>query len=203
MEEFTNKELAFINSINEPITNIDDDLVNTIINKMIINKEYEELICFLNSLNDFAQIPSGIVNKLIDDNNKECISYLLVNIDILYFFDDSEKQKLKDYLNVKNILIQLPETYDYYYRLLFSHGVRLWKSINNNEYIEHIYTRYNELIKIRLIESSKFGVIASYINYLDYNISREEQILNCINYINQFGLNLENNINEITLVDEI
>lgn len=203
MEEFTNKELAFINSINEPITNIDNDLVNTIINKMIINKEYEELICFLNSLNDFAQVPSRLVNRLIDDNNKECISVFLENIDDLYFFDDLEKQKLKNYLNVKDIFIKLPETYNYYYRLLFSHGVRLWKSINNNEYIEHIYTRYNELIKIRLIESSKFGVIASYINYLDYNLSREEQILNCINYINQFGLNLENNINEITLVDEI
>lgn len=203
MLKFTNNELTFINSLNNPITNIDMDLVNTIIDKMIINKQYEELISFLNSLNDFAQIPSGLANRLIDDNNRECISVFLDNIDILYFFDDLEKQKLKDYLNAISVFIKLPENYDFYYKLLFSRGVRIWKSTNNNGYVEHTYTRYNELIKIRLIESNKLGVIAAYVNYLDYNLPKEEQILNCIDYLNQFGFNLEKDTNKITLIDEL
>ena len=53
---YTEKEIAFINSLNSPVSNVDVDLVNSIINKMLINKDYLKLINTLNSLFDFATL---------------------------------------------------------------------------------------------------------------------------------------------------
>ena len=84
MKIFTYEEINLINSLNKPIDKIDMDLVNLIIDKMIQYKNYEGLINLLNNLYDFAQIPKDISNRLIIDNNKECISAFLEKEDVLY-----------------------------------------------------------------------------------------------------------------------
>ena len=195
--KYTIKEQDFINSLNKPIDKININLINSIINKMIKNKEYEELIYFLNNLYDFTIISIDIVNKIIIDNNKECASFFLENEEILFFLNKEEKNKLKSFLNVFEVNIKLNESYNYYYDLLFNQEIRLWKSINIDNYIEYSFTKNNKLIKIKLKEIKDLGLFVSYINYNNYNLSKEEQILNGIDYINKYGFNINKDVNNI------
>lgn len=198
---FTNEELELINSLNKPLENVDINLVNSIIDKMVRSKKYKELIDFLNLLYDFSGIDELFENfaeRLIIENNKECISFLLDEEENLYFFDNSTKHNLITFLNSKKVYIKLNNTYDYYYKMLFSQGLRSLKNKNINEnLVEHSYTRYNKLIKFKIIEDNNFGVLISYINYLNYNLSFEEQILKAIDYLNEFGFNIERSIKSI------
>lgn len=50
MEKFTDKEIGFNNRLNEPINNVDRNLINSIINKMLLNGDYEELVNVFNNL---------------------------------------------------------------------------------------------------------------------------------------------------------
>lgn len=198
MKNFTNKETNFIESLNEPIHDIDLNLVNSIINKMLQNSEYGELISLLNNLYDFAETPLNIVDELIQDNNKKCISVFLENEESLYFLTDEEKNKLKVFLNVQEINILLDKSYDYYYKMLYDQGIRTWNgntTKKNNNIIEHIFTRYNKLIKFKLKEIKNVGLVVSCVNYSNYNLSREEQVLKSIDYINKFGFNINRDIN--------
>lgn len=198
---FANEELELINSLYKPIENVDINLVNSIIDKMVRSKKYKELIDFLNLLYDFSGIDELFENfaeRLITENNKECISFFLDEEENLDFFDNSTKHNLITFLNSKKIYIKLNNTYDYYYKMLFSQGLRSWKNININEnLVEHSYTRYNKLIKFKIIEDNNFGVIILYTNYLNYNLSYEEQILKAIDYLNEFGFNIERSIESI------
>lgn len=204
MIKFTDNELELLNSLKEPITNIDVELVKSIINKMVINKEYESLIHFLNALNDFSPINNifeTFLKYLIEDNNKECISFLLDNEELLYFLNIEEKQKLIKFLNAKKVYIKLKDSYDYYNILLFKQGLRSWKTnkINDN-LIEHTYTKNNQLVKFQIIESNNNGILISYTNYLNYNLTEEEQIKKNIDYLNAFGFNIERSIDSV--IDE-
>ena len=203
MNKYTADELNLVNSLNEPIKNIDINLVNSIIDKMIFNGNYEELIAFLNNLYDFANVTINIVDKLISNDNKECISFFLDNEDILYFLVDEEKNKLKAFLDVHEINIKLNESYDYYYKLLYKQGIRIWDShtrrINDN-IIEHKCTKYNKLIKLKLKEIKNVGVIASCIIYANYKLSEEEQILKGIDYLNEYGLNIDRDVRKDIII---
>ena len=206
MKTYTDEEINLINSLCKPINEIDMNLINNIIDKMLLNGDYEELINFLNSLYDFAEIPNNIVDKLISENNKKCISIFLENEDILYFLTDEEKNRLKTFLNACEINVKLRETYDYYYKLLFKQGVRIWNcdsKIINDKIIEHKCTRYNKLINIKLKEVKDIGVIVSCIIYTNYNLSEEEQLLKEIDYINEFGFNIDRDINNSAIIKNL
>ena len=165
------------------------------------NKNFEELIHFLNSLNDFAKVPENIVDRLINLNNKECISIFLENEDILYFLNANEKNKLKKFLNVYDVNIKLKESYNYYYRLLFKQGFRHFKSIKTNDRItEHLFTRYNKLTRIRLKEISNIGIVVSYIDYKNYNLTENEQLLKAIDYINEYGFDIDRKLNKDNII---
>lgn len=204
MKNYTEEEKNLIHSLHKPIDNIDETLISQIIDKMLNNKSFEELIYFLNNLYNFAKVPKNIVAKLINENNKECISVFLENEDNLYFLINKEKKILKDFLNVYEINIKLEETYDYYYNLLFKQGVRHCKSTKINcGTIEHSFMRYNKLIRIKIKEIKEIGLVVSYINYCNYNLPENEQILNGIDYINEYGFNIERNINNDAIIKKI
>lgn len=44
------------------------------------------------------------------------------------------------------------------------------------------------------------GEVVSYIMYSNYNLSKDEQILKDIDYINEFGFNIESRINNRDLI---
>ena len=203
MEIYTEEEMDLINSLNKSINNIDNKIVDSIINKMIANSEYEELIAFLNNLNDFGEVPKNIIDKLIDTDNKECISTLLENESILYFLTKEEKKKLKDFLNVSEVNIKLDKPYDYYYQLLFKQGVRNWHTKIINNTIEHTFIKYNKQINIKLKEVKDIGVVVSCIIYSNYNLPLDEQTLRVIDYINEFGLDIERDINNKNIIKQI
>lgn len=206
MENFTNEETNLINSLNKPINYIDMTLVDSIINKILKNNDYYKLLNFFNNLYDFAKIPENVVDKLISENNKECIAEFLENEASLYFFNAEEKNKLKTFLNVLEINVRLDKSYDYYYKMLYDQGVRVWHCdiINTDDnIIEHEFTRYNKLIRLKLKEIKSIGVIVSCIIYSNYKLSEEEQILKGIDYINRFGFNIEKNINNKNIIKKI
>lgn len=206
MENFTNEETNLINSLNKPINYIDMTLVDSIINKILKNNDYYKLLNFFNNLYDFAKIPENVVDKLISENNKECIAEFLENESSLYFFNAEEKNKLKTFLNVLEINVRLDKSYDYYYKMLYDQGVRVWHCdiINTDDnIIEHEFTRYNKLIRLKLKEIKSIGVIVSCIIYSNYKLSEEEQILKGIDYINRFGFNIEKNINNKNIIKKI
>jgi len=201
VEKFTYEESNIINSLDKPIEEINMNLVNSIVNKMLQNSDYEELIKLLNLLNDFAKIPKNIVCRLIRDNNKEYAFVFLENEDILYFLTNEKKNKLKTFLNVPEVNIKLSESFDYYYNLLFKQGVRQWKSTKiNDDIIEHTFIRYNKLIRIKLKEIKENDIVVSCINYRNYNLSEEEQILKVIDYLNDYGFNIDRNINNAAII---
>ena len=206
MKEFTKIEENLINSLNKPIDNIDMNIVNSIVSKMLDNREYYKLICFLNNLYDFAKVPSNIVDKLILDNNKECIAEFLNNEDILYFLSEEEKNKFKDFLNVCEVNIKLENNYDYYYKLLYKQGIRSWHSnidkVSENV-TEYKLTKYNQLIKIKLKDIKNVGLVVSCTIYSNYCLTKEEQILKGIDYINEFGFNIDRNINNKAIIKKI
>ena len=143
---------------------------------------------------------------LIQDNNKKCISIFLEKEESLYFLTEKEKNKLKEFLNAQEINIILDKSYDYYYKMLYDQGIRTWNSNTikkDDNIVEHKFTRYNKLIKIKLKEVKNIGVIVSCVIYSNYNLSNEEQILNDIDYINEFGFNIERNINNINIIKNI
>ena len=199
MEKYTYKETSLINSLNKPIDNIDMILVNSIVNKMIKNGEYNGLLNFLNNLYDYAKLPKNIVDKLILENNKDCIAEFLDNEEILYFLNLEEKNKLKKYLNACEVNIKLDNTFDYYYKKLYKQGIRIWRNNtiknNNKIIIEHLFTQYNKIIKLKLIEVKDIGVIASCVIYSNYYLPKEEQIFKGIDYINEFEFNIDKDIN--------
>lgn len=206
MENFTNEETNLINSLNKPINYIDMTLVDSIINKILKNNDYYKLLNFFNNLYDFAKIPENVVDKLISENNKECIAEFLENEASLYFFNAEEKNKLKNFLNVLEINVRLDKSYDYYYKMLYDQGVRVRHCdiINTDDnIIEHEFTRYNKLIRLKLKEIKSIGVIVSCIIYSNYKLSEEEQILKGIDYINRFGFNIEKNINNKNIIKKI
>lgn len=203
---YTEEEKNLINSLNRPIDNINENLVKSIVDKLLENKGFEELIYFFNSLNDFAEIPNNIVDKLILENNKECIANFLENEDSLYFLNEKDISRLKNFLNVREINIKLEKTYDYYYKFLYNQGVRNWQSNTiktNNDIIEHILTRYNKIIKLKLKEVKNIGVVVACTIYSNYYLTEEEQILKGIDYINEFGFAIERNINNKNIIKEL
>lgn len=128
MEKYTNDEISIINA-NEPINNINNSLVDSIVKKMLHNKEYESLVNFYNTLYDFSILDlSEISDNLIKGNEFECIAFFLNNEDVLYFLPSEEKKKLKNFLNVKEISIKLNEPYNYYKDLLFKQGFIIFPS---------------------------------------------------------------------------
>lgn len=200
MEKYTEGEMQLINSLNKPVNDVDMNLVDSIIDKMLLNEEYDNLLSFLNALNDFSNTSKNIVDKLITENNKECISIFLENESSLYFLNKEEIMQLKIYLGVSEVNIKLEKPYDYYYELLFNQGVRLFKAveINDNEK-EYIFTRYNKEFKIKLKEIKNVGLVVSYVDYHNYNLTKEEQINNAIDYINEYGFAIENDIKNILM----
>lgn len=200
MEKYTEGEMQLINSLNKPVNDVDMNLVDSIIDKMLLNEEYDNLLSFLNALNDFSNTSKNIVDKLITENNKECISIFLENESSLYFLNKEEIMQLKIYLGVSEVNIKLDKPYDYYYKLLFNQGVRLFKTIemNDNEK-EYIFTRYNKEFKIKLKEIKNVGLVVSYVDYHNYNLTKEEQINNAIDYINEYGFAIENDIKNILM----
>lgn len=200
MEKYTEGEMQLINSLNKPVNDVDMNLVDSIIDKMLLNEEYDNLLSFLNALNDFSSTSKNIVDKLITENNKECISIFLENESSLYFLNKEEIMQLKIYLGVSEVNIKLDKPYDYYYELLFNQGVRLFKTVemNDNEK-EYIFTRYNKEFKIKLKEIKNVGLVVSYVDYHNYNLTKEEQINNAIDYINEYGFAIENDIKNILM----
>ena len=201
MKKYTEEEKKLINSLNRPIDNVDETLVSSIVDKLLDNKDFEKLIHFFNYLHDFAKVPRNIVDKLINENNKECISIFLENEDILYFLSTDEKNELKEILNAYEVNIKLKESYDYYYKLLFKQGFRLFKSIKNNDTItEHQFTRNNKLTRIKLKEISSIGIVVSYIDYKNYNLTENEQLLKAIDYVNEYGFNIDRKLNNDNII---
>lgn len=200
MEKYTEGEMQLINSLNKPVNDVDMNLVDSIIDKMLLNEEYDNLLSFLNALNDFSNTSKNIVDKLITENNKKCISIFLENESSLYFLNKEEIMQLKIYLGVSEVNIKLDKPYDYYYKLLFNQGVRLFKTVemNDNEK-EYIFTRYNKEFKIKLKEIKNVGLVVSYVDYHNYNLTKEEQINNAIDYINEYGFAIENDIKNILM----
>lgn len=191
--KFTKEEIELIKSLHVPVRNVNMILVNSIINKFMLNKEHEKIIYFLNTLNDFAETPDDFVNKLIKDNNKECIATFLENKSILYFISEKDIKKLEKFIDAYEVNIILDKPYKFYYDLLFKQGVRLSKT-NEAEHIkEYFFTRYNREFKIRLKDIKGVGLVVSYINYKNYYLSKEEQLKIAIEYINEYGFNIENN----------
>lgn len=200
MEKYTEGEMELINSLNKPVNDVDMNLVDSVIDKMLLNEEYDNLLNFLNALNDFSNTSKNIVDKLITENNKKCISIFLENESSLYFLNKEEIMQLKIYLGVSEVNIKLDKPYDYYYKLLFNQGVRLFKTVemNDNEK-EYIFTRYNKEFKIKLKEIKNVGLVVSYVDYHNYNLTKEEQINNAIDYINEYGFAIENDIKNILM----
>lgn len=200
MEKYTEGEMELINSLNKPVNDVDMNLVDSVIDKMLLNEEYDNLLSFLNALNDFSNTSKNIVDKLITENNKKCISIFLENESSLYFLNKEEIMQLKIYLGVSEVNIKLDKPYDYYYELLFNQGVRLFKTVemNDNEK-EYIFTRYNKEFKIKLKEIKNVGLVVSYVDYHNYNLTKEEQINNAIDYINEYGFAIENDIKNILM----
>lgn len=200
MEKYTEGEMELINSLNKPVNDVDMNLVDSVIDKMLLNEEYDNLLSFLNVLNDFSNTSKNIVDKLITENNKKCISIFLENESSLYFLNKEEIMQLKIYLGVSEVNIKLDKPYDYYYKLLFNQGVRLFKTVemNDNEK-EYIFTRYNKEFKIKLKEIKNVGLVVSYVDYHNYNLTKEEQINNAIDYINEYGFAIENDIKNILM----
>ena len=206
MKAYTEEEKNLIKSLNRPIDNINETLVSSIVGKLLDNKDFEELIHYFNSLYDFAEVPKNIVDKLILENNKECIAQFLENEDSLYFLNKSEINRLKNFLNVREINIRLEKDYDYYYKFLYNQGIRNWQSDTikiNDDTIEHVLTRYNKLIRLKLKEVKNIGVVVACTIYSNYYLSEEEQILKGIDYINEFGFNIERNINKKNLIKNL
>ena len=202
MKKYTLEEKNLINFLDSPIDSVDELLTRSIVDKMLDNNDYEQLIHFLNTLYDFTKVPNDIVDKLINYNKKECISIFLENEDLLYFLSDDEKNKLKNFLNVYEVNVKLKKSYDYYYDLLFKQGFRSFKSIKINDKVtERLFTKYNKLTKIKLKEIDGIGVVVSCINYKYYNLSKEEQILNAIDYINKFGFNIDKKLNSDNIIN--
>ena len=198
LDNLTKEELNLINSLNKPINDIDMDLVKQIINKILLNHKYEELLLFLNQLYDFAKVPDNITDILITSNNKECISVFLENEDGLYFLTSEEINKLKTFLNVHEVNIKLEESYDFYYKLLYNQDIRTWSNDTikiNDDIIEHRFTKYNKSLKFKLKEIKDIGVVVECTIYSNYDLSEKEQILKCIDYINEFGFNIKRDIN--------
>ena len=106
MEKYTEGEMQLINSLNKPVNDVDMNLVDSIIDKMLLNEEYDNLLNFLNALNDFSNTSKNIVDKLITENNKECISIFLENESSLYFLNKEEIMQLKIYLGVSEVNIK-------------------------------------------------------------------------------------------------
>ena len=200
MEKYTEGEMELINSLNKPVNDVDMNLVDSVIDKMLLNEEYDNLLNFLNALNDFSNTSKNIVDKLITENNKKCISIFLENESSLYFLNKEKIMQLKIYLGVSEVNIKLDKPYDYYYKLLFNQGVRLFKTVemNDNEK-EYIFTRYNKEFKIKLKEIKNVGLVVSYVDYHNYNLTKEEQINNAIDYINEYGFAIENDIKNILM----
>lgn len=206
MKDYTEEEKNLIKSLNRPINNINEALVSSIVDKLLDNKNFEELINYFNSLYDFAVVPKNIVDKLILENNKECIAEFLENEDSLYFLNKSEINRLKNFLNVREINIRLEKDYDYYYKFLYNQGIRNWQSDTikiNDDTIEHVLTRYNKLIRLKLKEVKNICVVVACTIYLNYYLSEEEQILKGIDYINEFGFNIERNINNKNIIKNL
>ena len=202
MKKYTEEEKNLIDSLNKPIDNVDESLVNSIVDKMLCNGDHEKLIYFLNVVHDFANVPNNLVDRLINNDNKECISAFLENEETLYFLSEDEKNKFKKFLNIHEINIKLRDPYDYYYNLLFKQGFRSFKSIKINDKItEHLFTRYNKPTKIKLKEIDDIGVVVSYINYKYYNRSQEEQITDAIDYINKFGFDIAEKLNSNDIIN--
>lgn len=201
MKKYTKKENNLITSLHEPVDNIDENLVNSIVDKLLNNNDFEGLIHFLNSLYDFAKTPKNIVDKLINENNKECIAIFLENENILYFLSNDEKNRLKEFLNAYEVNIKLEKSYDFYYKLLFKQGFRHFKSIKINDKItEHLFTRYNVLSRIKLKEITSIGTVISYIDYKNYNLTENEQLLKAIDYINEYDFNINKNLNDDDII---
>lgn len=200
MEKYTEGEMELINSLNKPVNDVDMNLVDSVIDKMLLNEEYDNLLSFLNALNDFSNTSKNIVDKLITENNKKCISIFLENESSLYFLNKEKIMQLKIYLGVSEVNIKLDKPYDYYYKLLFNQGVRLFKTVemNDNEK-EYIFTRYNKEFKVKLKEIKNVGLVVSYVDYHNYNLTKEEQINNAIDYINEYGFAIENDIKNILM----
>ena len=200
MEKYTEGEMELINSLNKPVNDVDMNLVDSIIDKMLLNEEYDNLLSFLNALNDFSNTSKNIVDKLITENNKKCISIFLENESSLYFLNKEKIMQLKIYLGVSEVNSKLDKPYDYYYKLLFNQGGRLFKTVemNDNEK-EYIFTRYNKEFKIKLKEIKNVGLVVSYVDYHNYNLTKEEQINNAIDYINEYGFAIENDIKNILM----
>ena len=200
MEKYTEGEMELINTLNKPVNDVDMNLVDSVIDKMLLNEEYDNLLSFLNALNDFSNTSKNIVDKLITENNKKCISIFLENESSLYFLNKEKIMQLKIYLGVSEVNIKLDKPYDYYYELLFNQGVRLFKTVemNDNEK-EYIFTRYNKEFKIKLKEIKNVGLVVSYVDYHNYNLTKEEQINNAIDYINEYGFAIENDIKNILM----
>ena len=206
MKDYTEEEKNLIKSLNRPIDNINETLVSSIVDKLLDNKDFEELIHYFNSLYDFAEVPKNIVDKLILENNKECIAEFLENEDSLYFLNKSEINRLKNFLNVPEINIRLEKDYDYYYNFLYNQGIRNWQSDTikiNDDTIEHVLTRYDKLIRLKLKEVKNIGVVVACTIYSNYYLSEEEQILKGIDYINEFGFNIERNINNKNIIKNL
>ena len=172
MEKYTEGETELINSLNKPVNDVDMNLVDSVIDKMLLNEEYDNLLNFLNALNDFSNTSKNIVDKLITENNKKCISIFLENESSLYFLNKEKIMQLKIYLGVSEVNIKLDKPYDYYYKLLFNQGVRLFKTVemNDNEKLEFISAKEGAIldakgnISIRNINSGKSYVRFTYMS---------------------------------------
>ena len=188
MKNYTEDEKKLINSLNRPIENIDKSLVNSIVDKMLYNNNYEGLLNFLNTLNDFADVPNDIVDKLLKTNNKECVAEFLDNEKFLYFLNSEEKNKLKSFLNVHEINIKLENTYDYYYKMLYKQGIRNCHNDIlkiNDDITEHILTRYNKSLKLKLKEVKKTSLGLFFYLLNNKEFYKDEKNSLYLNYIFQ------------------
>lgn len=204
MKKNIDEKINLVKNLCEPIVGLDVNLVNEIIDKMLVNKDYEGIINVLNNLYDFSEIQFNIVDKLISTDNRECVSVFLSHEDCLYFLSTEEINKLRNFLNVYEVNIKLKESYDYYYKLLFNQNVRIWKNDFgdiNDKFINYKCTRNNKLLNIKLKEYKDGSVVVSCIIYTNYILSKEEQILKCIDYINEYGFNIDNDLTNNCLIN--
>lgn len=200
MEQYNEEELTLIHS-NRPIEKIDVNLIKSIETKMHLNKEYDNLIDFYNTIYDFSNFSfKNVADCLIKNENKDCIAHFLENEDSLYFFTKEDINKLKKYLNAMEVNIKLNKDYDYYYKLLFKKGVRPYTKPTINNYMKiYFFSRYNKSFKLKLIDVKNEELFVSYINYYNYKLLKEEQLFYAINYINEFGFNIDINAKSVSL----
>jgi len=203
MEQYTEEESNLIH-LSRPIEKIDVNLVKSIESKMHLNKEYDNLIDFYNTIYDFSNYSfKDVADCLIKKENKDCIAQFLENEDSLYFFTKEDINKLKKYLNAMEVNIKLNKDYDYYYKLLFKKGVRPYTKPTINNYMKiYSFSRYNKNFKIKLIDVKNEGLFVSYINYYNYNLLKEEQVLYAISYINEFGFDINKDAKSVSLIEE-